>query len=267
MKPILIPNLLPLVVTAGLLCSITSSAAEDDLSGKSTSIIEGFGGQANTGFLTLSQDGDALQGSHEDGFGDSEIEEGKAESGAISFKITREFGDRKMVTAFSGKTEGRAIIGTMTIDGRDGLREMKWEAYRTPEIDPTGLWKWKSTSGRDGTERSSWVKLKHAKGELTGTYLTERGEVAVKDPTLDGKMISFKVERGFGDRVSATEYEGTLDGTGIKGSIKSRRGDEQRETEWSASRDTPAADPVGTWPGQDPLAPGRRRLREQAHNR
>jgi hypothetical protein len=247
MKSNIFLNLRSLAVTAGLFCSIVNSAAGEDLSGKWTSIVEGFGGQANTGSLTLSQDGGSLKGSHEDGFGESEIEDGKAGESSVSFKITREFGERKMVATFSGKAEGKAITGIMTIVGRDGPREMKWEAYRTPEIDPTGLWKWKTASGRDGAERSSWVKLKYAKGELTGTYRTERGEMAITEPVLEGKTISFKIERGFGDRVFATEYKGTLDNKMIKGSIQSRRGDEERKTEWSASREIPTADPVGTW--------------------
>ena len=101
----------------------------------------------------------------------------------------------------SGKQEGKAMKGTLLIDGRDGPREMAWEAYRTPEIDPAGLWKWKTTNGRDGTERDSWVTLKYAKGALAGTYRTTRNQVAITDAVLEGKNISFKVERRFRDRV------------------------------------------------------------------
>ncbi|MGI9241358.1 MAG: hypothetical protein ACR2RV_11190 [Verrucomicrobiales bacterium] len=247
MKNNLISKWLPIAVSAALLFPTSASADEHDVSGEWTSIIESSEGQTTKGSLSLSQEGSSVEGNHDGGFGNSEIEDGNAEEGAVSFTVTREFGDRRMVTKFAGKSDGKAIRGTMTIDGRDGPREMKWEAYRKPEIDPTGLWKWMSAGGRDGAERSNWVKLKYAKGELTGTYQTERGEIAIKDATLDGKQLSFKVERGFGDRVFASNYNGTLDGAGIKGSIQSRRGDEQRETEWSASRDTPPADPVGTW--------------------
>jgi hypothetical protein len=238
---------LPLAISAALLFTSPTSSNGQEVAGNWISIVEGFGGQANSSSVSFNQDGAALSGSYEDGFGSAQIEEGKAEGGAVSFKITREFGERKMISAFSGKLDGKAIKGTLSIEGRDGPREVNWEAYRTPEVDPSGLWTWKTTSRRDGSARNSWVKLKFAKGELTETYITERGEVAIKAPALDGKTISFKVERGFGDRVSATEYHGTLDGTGIRGSIKSRRGEEQREVEWVASRETPDADPVGNW--------------------
>jgi hypothetical protein len=247
MKFIISSKLLPLAASAGLLCTLSTSAAEQDVSGKWTAIVEGFGGQADKNTLTLSQEGSALKGSYESGFGKSEIEEGKAEGGAISFKITREFGDRKMVSKFSGKVDDKAIKGSLTVDGRDGPREMAWEAYRTPEIDPTGLWKWKTVRGRDGAERDSWVKLKYAKGALTGTYRTTRSQAAITDAVLEGKNISFKVERRFRDRVFTTNYKGVLDGSSIKGSIKSRRGDEEREAEWNATGDTPEADPIGTW--------------------
>ena len=238
---------LPLAISAALLFTSPTSSNGQDVAGKWASIVEGFGGQANSSSISFDQDGTALSGSYEDGFGSAQVSEGKAEEGAVSFKVTREFGGRNMVSSFSGKLDGKAIKGTLSVEGRDGLREIAWEAYRTPEIDPSGLWVWKTTSRRDGSERNSWVKLKFAKGELTGTYLTERGEVEIKEPVLDGKAISFKVERGFGERVSATEYKGTLDGAGINGAIKSRRGEEQREVEWIASRDTPDADPVGNW--------------------
>ena len=147
----------------------------------------------------------------------------------------------------SGKQEGKAMKGTLLIDGRDGPREMAWEAYRAPEIDPAGLWKWKTTNGRDGTERDSWVTLKYAKGALAGTYRTTRNQVAITDVVLEGKNISFKVERRFRDRVFTTNYKGVLHGSSIKGTIKSRRGDEAREAEWNATADTPEADPIGTW--------------------
>ena len=177
--------------------SPTSSNAQD-VAGKWTSIVEGFGGQANSSSINFNQDGTTLRGSYEDGFGSAQIDDGNADGGTINFKVTREFGERRMVSAFSGKLEGKAIKGTLTVDGRDGPREMAWEAYRTPEIDPSGLWVWKTTSGRDGSQRNSWVKLKFAKRELTGTYQTERGEIPITDPVLDGRTISFKVARGFG---------------------------------------------------------------------
>ncbi|HJM65734.1 MAG TPA: hypothetical protein QGF50_18615 [Roseibacillus sp.] len=253
MKTLPLKEIFAFILTTGL---GQLAAAADDLSGSWILSSEAFiGGGTSEATLTLKQEGAELSGAYEDGFGKPEIEEGKVADGEISFKITRTFGDRVFTTKYSGKLKGKLLIGSMTLEGFNEPRTVEWRAYRAPEIDPTGLWKWQTTSQRDGTKRDSWVKLTYAGGELTGTYKTGRGQSQVVDAKLEGKQISFKVVLRFGERSFSTAYSGMLGDKGLSGKITSRRGEEDRVVDWAAARDIPKVDPLGTWswsrPGRD----------------
>jgi hypothetical protein len=237
-------NIYPLILASVVLGSLPARA---DVSGTWTWSSEGFWGQAMDATLTLTEKDGALSGSFDGGFGKSEIE-GKADGGVISFQYTRSFGDREITSKFSGKLDDKLLKGTIALEGLDEPRSAGWKAYRTPEIDPSGLWKWQTTSGRDGAQqRDSWVKLRFGEEGLSGSYRTSRGQSPISDATLEGKEISFKVERRWGDRSFATNYKGTLSDKGIAGKISSRRNDEDRVVDWAASRDIPDVEPIGSW--------------------
>ncbi|MEZ5324990.1 MAG: hypothetical protein R3F19_07995 [Verrucomicrobiales bacterium] len=224
----------------------TSSQAEDSATGTWIWSAEGFRGRAVEATATLKQDGSNLSGTYDGGFGKDSIKNGKIDGETIAFEVVRQFGDRSFTTAFTGKLAGDAITGKIEMSGFDQPRSADWKAWRAPEIDPSGLWKW-STEGRNGQQRDQWVKLAYVEGKLSGTYRTERGHVAIQDAVLKGKELSFKVERGFGDRVFATTYKGTLADKAITGSITSKRGDEERTSDWNAAPDVAVVDPVGSW--------------------
>ena len=199
--------------------------------------------------LNLKQEGSGLTGTYRGGFGgDTPISEGKFEDDSVSFKVVRQFGDRSFTMTYEGELEVDKITGKVTRPGRDGGENTSdWVAYRAPEIDPSGLWKWSVPGRGDGPGRDEWVKLKYGKGELSGVYKTGRGHVVIKDAALEGKTVMFRVERSFGDRVFSTKYNGELAEDGIKGKRIYRRRDEDRADDWVATRDIPKVDPVGTW--------------------
>jgi hypothetical protein len=61
------------------------------------------------------------------------IEDGKLTGDEIAFKVTREFGDNKIVLKYSGKIAGDAIKGKIETE-RDGqTRSRDWEAKRESE--------------------------------------------------------------------------------------------------------------------------------------
>jgi hypothetical protein len=82
--------------------------------------------------LKLKQDGEKLTGtiSGRQGSPDIEIEEGKVKNDAISFKVTRMFGDTKVVMTYQGKLDGDSIKGDTKFerDGQEQTRE--WAAKR-----------------------------------------------------------------------------------------------------------------------------------------
>ena len=209
---------------------------------------QGFGGEEYHARLTLKQKDAEITGSYRGGRGESAIQEGRIEGNAISFKTVRSFGDREFTTTFAGKVRDGEIQGKITSPRRDGgRRETDWHAYKDPDIDPSGLWKWSAASRRDGTQRDRWVKLSYAKGKLTGVYRTTRSQAPMKEAVLNGKEISFKVELGRGERTSTTHYKGILEEGAIKGTITVRRGGEDRRSDWAAARVTPEVEAAGRW--------------------
>ena len=81
--------------------------------------------------LKLKQDGEKLAGtiSGRQG-GETAIEDGKIKEDAVSFKVTREFGDNKVVMTYQGKLSGDAIKGETKWE-RDGQEQSReWEAKR-----------------------------------------------------------------------------------------------------------------------------------------
>lgn len=67
------------------------------------------------------------------GRGDREtpIEDGKFEDGKVSFSVTRQRGEQKFTSKYSGTVSGDTIKGTVEMPGRDGqTRSREWEAKK-----------------------------------------------------------------------------------------------------------------------------------------
>jgi hypothetical protein len=82
--------------------------------------------------LKLKQDGEKLTGtiSGRQGSNDIEIEEGKVKDDTVSFKVTRTFGDNKIVMKYQGKLSGDSIKGDTKFE-RDGEEQSReWLAKR-----------------------------------------------------------------------------------------------------------------------------------------
>lgn len=61
---------------------------------------------------------------------DTAIEDGKFANGEITFTVTREFGNNKIVTTYSGKVADDTIKGTITTSFNDKENKTDWEAKR-----------------------------------------------------------------------------------------------------------------------------------------
>ncbi|MBC8001657.1 MAG: hypothetical protein H7X97_03620 [Opitutaceae bacterium] len=93
------------------------------------------GGPERKSTLTLKVEGDKVTGKiaalGRDGAPtDTAIEEAKLDGAMISFKVTRTFGENKMVQKFSGKVEGSAIKGKIEFDRNGEAQSRDWEAKR-----------------------------------------------------------------------------------------------------------------------------------------
>jgi hypothetical protein len=85
--------------------------------------------------LKLKLEGDKLTGTmpgRKDGQ-ETKIEDGKFKDGEVSFTVTRERGDTKIVTKYKGKLSGDTIKGTIESDRGGETQKRDWEAKRVKD--------------------------------------------------------------------------------------------------------------------------------------
>ena len=101
--------------------------------------------------------------------------------------------------------------------------------------DATGTWKWTVT--RNDREIETTLKLKQDGEKLTGSISGRQGqETEIKDGSVKGGELSFKVEREFNGNVFSIKYVGKVDGEAIKGKTEFVRNGETTERDWEAKR-------------------------------
>jgi hypothetical protein len=99
----------------------------------------------------------------------------------------------------------------------------------------TGTWKW--TINRNGEDINLTLKLKQDGDKLTGTFIGPDGnETEVKDASVKGSEVKFKVEREFGGNKLTFNYSGKVEGDTIKGKTEVERDGETRTRDWEAKR-------------------------------
>ena len=109
--------------------------------------------------------------------------------------------------------------------------------------DPSGTWKWTQQGrGGGGTPRESTLTLALKDGKLTGKVSTPGrdgaiGTAEIMNASMKGDMVTFSVERTFGDNKVVTKYSGKLSGDTITGESEGpgRDGATQKR-EWVAKR-------------------------------
>jgi hypothetical protein len=109
--------------------------AKTDATGTWKSSFKTRNGGTRETIFKLKQDGAKLTGtvSGRDGK-ETKIENGKVEDGKLSFQVTREFNNRKVVIKYQGTVEGDTIKGKRESPGRDGnTRTRDWEAKRASD--------------------------------------------------------------------------------------------------------------------------------------
>jgi len=104
------------------------------------------------------------------------------------------------------------------------------------KADPTGTWTW-STTGQDGTARTSTAKLKLEGDKLTGTVSGRQNDTAIENGKVAGDEISFSVTREFNNNKITQKYAGKISGDSIKGKISFEREGQAQSRDWEAKRE------------------------------
>jgi hypothetical protein len=107
-----------------------AKAGKADPSGTWTWTVNTPNGQSFESTATFKREGDKVTGTVSGRRGDTAISDGQFKDGTLTFTVMREREGRKMVSKFTGKVDGNAIKGTMTMDRGDGAQSRPWEAKR-----------------------------------------------------------------------------------------------------------------------------------------
>jgi hypothetical protein len=104
--------------------------------------------------------------------------------------------------------------------------------------DPTGTWKW-STSSPDG-EIPTTLKLELKNGKIAGAYSNQFGDTAISNASLQDDVIRFDVVRDLGGKKYVVKYHGKIEGDTIRGTIEApgHDGGEGVKLDWNAKRTT-----------------------------
>ena len=114
-----------------VMLGVGSPATAADATGTWTWTIERNGNTIET-TLKLKQDGEKLTGTISGRQGsETAIEDGKVKDDTVSFKVTREFGDNKIVFMYQGKLSGDSIKGETKWEREGEEQTREWEAKRS----------------------------------------------------------------------------------------------------------------------------------------
>lgn len=123
-----------LVLVALVFAAVARAEDKKDATGTWAWKDKGRNGQEIERKVKLKQEGDKLTGAV---IGrnnmETEIEDGKVKDEEISFKVTRETNNGKIVMTYTGKLSGDEIKGKIETDRNGQTRERDWEAKRVKD--------------------------------------------------------------------------------------------------------------------------------------
>ncbi len=121
-----------LVLALAFTSSVLAQDKKIDVTGTWKSSITNQNGQVRESTFKLKAEGEKLTGTVSGRQNDTAIEEGRIKGDEITFKVTREFNNNRMVTKYTGKVAGDTIKGKSETQ-RDGEpRSRDWVAKREP---------------------------------------------------------------------------------------------------------------------------------------
>ena len=109
-----------------------------------------------------------------------------------------------------------------------------------------GEWEFKSQMQARSTTATMTI-TKNAEGKLAGTWSTQRGESQLSDITFEAGKVKFVQTNSFGGQEMKTNYQGTVEGTKLKGSGKGQFGEITIEGTLQGEAKAGADAIVGEW--------------------
>ena len=170
-------------------------------------------------------------------WGMNELKDVQFEDGKLTFVHVARFGDDEYTSTFKGTIEEDKLTGVLS--GEQGDADVT--GRRSPRISPAaGRWEMKYTLG-DREVTSVLAVRPDAEGRLSAKWESQWGEHEITDFSVERRTIRFRRKSKIQDRQWESTFEGTLQGDGLTGTVKSEMGD----VEIKGARLGAAA--IGTW--------------------
>lgn len=182
-----------------------------------------FNGRPMESILAFSRNADGWTGRQFFSFfGVSELKDITFENGDLGFTWTRPNRDGGTTSSkFTGKIADGKLTGTLVSD----MGELKYEGERAPRM-PRAVGQWAMTTTMGEREFTSTLTITaDSERNLSAKWVSQRGESAVTDLTLEGRDLSFQRTISFQDREFSMAFTGTLEGNTLTGTMKSDRGE------------------------------------------
>ena len=190
--------------------------------------------------LRIKLDDDKVVGSYATRRGDTEneakIEDAKLEGDQLSFRVQREFNDRRVTIDMQGKVSQDAITGTGSFSAGDNSREFEWAAKRAVEAaDILGTWNMRIETP-DGNLLEPGLTFVKKDGKLMGSYTGRTGEHEAKKIEIKNNELSFEVAGENNGNQWKVVYKGKPRGNSIQGTVDYEFGDNSGTIDFEGKR-------------------------------
>jgi len=182
-----------------------------------------FDGRQSESILSLTRDEEGNRiGRWISFWGLSELKEVKYEDGQLSFvRVSRNREGQSTTSKFTGTIESGKLSGTLSSE----RGEYKLEGKRVPRIPrAAGSWDMKLKMGEREFTAMLVVKADEG-GKLAADWQSQWGEHEIRDVNFKGGKLTFKRKSKMQDRQWESNFEGTIKGHTLSGTITSEQGD------------------------------------------
>jgi hypothetical protein len=172
--------------------------------------------------LRIQLDGDKVTGTYasrrNDSNNESKIENAKLEGDKLSFRVVREFNDRKFTINMQGKVAENTITGNGEFSVNGEAREFPWVAKRSVDIqDVLGTWRF-TVETENGTLEPT-IKFTEKDGKLKGMYTGRSTDREATKISIKDNQLSFTISGENDGNAWNVVYKGKPRGNAIKGSV------------------------------------------------
>ncbi len=180
-------------------------------------------GRQMDAILSFSRDSEGQQtGQWISFWGVTDLRDVAVSEGALTFSWSmRGREGQEMVSKFTGTMAEGKLSGTLA----GPMGETKVEGVRAPRA-PRGVGQWEMKFKLGEREVvSTLVITADEEGGLAGQWKSQRGESSLSDVQLERNNLTFKRTSRFQDREMVSTFEGAMERDGLKGVLKSDRGE------------------------------------------